>query len=1038
MPYKNYVVSILGPARGASFVSYLVIVAVVALGGGAAFVVLGRAMRDGAHCQAAWIAKLGGGCSAEQLAAKASAASMEAAPAAAGGLFCDRLGCRGIACFAAGTPVATPSGPIAIDRLEAGDLVLAGDGERGVAARRVLSTKRSARRAVLAIAIAGDGASRSDVLHVTPEHPFFTPDRGWRAARDLEPGALVTTDRGLAHIAGVTELAALTTVFNLEVDDLHTYFVGATHALVHNDCTTGAKALVAESVGIEKAFGDLRKEREKELDDARRRAPPPPLPNFGSSIPQGGPYGGGGGGGGSGMGGMGGGGMRGNGPYGGGGGGMGGNGPYGGGGGGGLGGNGPYGGGLGTPGMPSLQAPGSTVFGGSMHFVSDLTYEKLTVRKAEWRRKITETLAAPGTSLDDKKLLAKALLDDLTTGDGPMKKDRTGKTLMSFDFKLEDKLARELGAPTEAARRALVDFANTPAGAEIKPGVLAYVTSFAPGPPMTPDAEKRAAEGLVKSAFASGLQHTLKATLEKGLKEEKDSGNLKRLLQLLYVRDQLARDPKKWGEYTDRTLLEKGIKALESDPFVKKQLADLYGSAEKDARARAIAAWRSKIDYLKSRAFEELLLVHPEEEQARIINDRIAPLALIDTDTATEVLAHLASRNLAKAVAAMTEEELEGALADAFEKLVFDGHDKDLKYAADVSKRVAKVIGPLSKAGKIGDIMRAGSAELAALKVDPATAARFKKVMGALEMLDKNGHASSVSSALGVFFLLADCQDGKAWKDRAATLASFGTIAKTIDSAEGAVKLTSWGLRVYGNSLNVERLKDLQAPNTKAATVAAGKATPAAKILLRAKLAGPAGDLLMAVAAYQKLDKAAELGNVNNAVVNAGKYGTALVAFTAGSYIAIAGIVGLETGPLAPVVWLIAAVGYIGFSLFEDTAEETILRKLGVHVDNNVKAKVSFSHDQVIDREILKYANSCTSDRRNCPGPIGDRARALLDGKDKREYYGDLAALLDPKRNHGAESPVAAFERQSIRERGIKFYEKHGAAPGTCGKCHTK
>jgi hypothetical protein len=143
-------------------------------------------------------------------------------------------------------------------------------------------------------------------------------------------------------------------------------------------------------------------------------------------------------------------------------------------------------------------------------------------------------------------------------------------------------------------------------------------------------------------------------------------------------------------------------------------------------------------------------------------------------------------------------------------------------------------------------------------------------------------------------------------------------------------------------------------------------------------------------------------------------------------------------------VWLVAAIGYIGFSLFEDTAEEAVLKKLQLHVDQTPKK--AFNHQDVIDREIRKYANSCTSDRRNCPGPIGDRARLLLDG-DKKEYYGDLSRFLDPKAKGSKEEllerlkefgggTIEERERAVIRERGVKFYKDHNAAPGTCGNCH--
>ena len=236
-------------------------------------------------------------------------------------------------------------------------------------------------------------------------------------------------------------------------------------------------------------------------------------------------------------------------------------------------------------------------------------------------------------------------------------------------------------------------------------------------------------------------------------------------------------------------------------------------------------------------------------------------------------------------------------------------------------------------------MFRAANAELAALHLTSEQASRFKTALKVFEHLDKNGHATSFASVLGAYFLIADTLAGKAFKDRAATLESFGNIAKTVDSAEGPVKLMAWTLRRIGENSpeEVAALKNIKAPNTSVETVAAGKATPAAKWLLRAKLLGPAGDLLMAASAKTKLEAAANAGDVNGALVNCGKYGSALVAFTPGAYLAAAGVAGFSTGPGAPIVWLIATGVYVGASLYEDSDQEKLMRKLQVHKDNRPK-----------------------------------------------------------------------------------------------------
>ena len=75
-----------------------------------------------------------------------------------------------------------------------------------------------------------DGEGREQTVRVTDEHPFFVASRGWTKAKDLSAGdqllgvageaSTVISNLGEAHPEGVT-------VYNLEVEDDHTYFVRA-------------------------------------------------------------------------------------------------------------------------------------------------------------------------------------------------------------------------------------------------------------------------------------------------------------------------------------------------------------------------------------------------------------------------------------------------------------------------------------------------------------------------------------------------------------------------------------------------------------------------------------------------------------------------------------------------------------------------------------------------------------------------------------------------------------------------------------------
>jgi len=67
---------------------------------------------------------------------------------------------------------------------------------------------------------------------------FNVSGRGWVAAGDLNVGDEVyLIDGSAAYVTGaeLEQLEEPIKVYNLEVDDLHTYFVGDNSVLVHND-----------------------------------------------------------------------------------------------------------------------------------------------------------------------------------------------------------------------------------------------------------------------------------------------------------------------------------------------------------------------------------------------------------------------------------------------------------------------------------------------------------------------------------------------------------------------------------------------------------------------------------------------------------------------------------------------------------------------------------------------------------------------------------------------------------------------------------
>jgi hypothetical protein len=79
-------------------------------------------------------------------------------------------------------------------------------------------------------------------IRTTIEHPFFVDGRGWTKVRDLLPGDRLRTDGGeRVRVESVEDSGNIEPVYNLQVEDCHTYFVSASATdvavLVHNAST---------------------------------------------------------------------------------------------------------------------------------------------------------------------------------------------------------------------------------------------------------------------------------------------------------------------------------------------------------------------------------------------------------------------------------------------------------------------------------------------------------------------------------------------------------------------------------------------------------------------------------------------------------------------------------------------------------------------------------------------------------------------------------------------------------------------------------
>jgi hypothetical protein len=139
------------------------------------------------------------------------------------------------ACFARGTPIATPTGEVPIEQIHVGDSVQAYDFARhSVVTSRVTGTMAHGLRSVLRLA-----SSANVVLRVTPEHPIYVVDTGrFQPVAEIADGVSSLALTSLTSVAAMPlavvrasedEVAA---VYDLTVEGLHNYF--AAGLLVHN------------------------------------------------------------------------------------------------------------------------------------------------------------------------------------------------------------------------------------------------------------------------------------------------------------------------------------------------------------------------------------------------------------------------------------------------------------------------------------------------------------------------------------------------------------------------------------------------------------------------------------------------------------------------------------------------------------------------------------------------------------------------------------------------------------------------------------
>ena len=148
------------------------------------------------------------------------------------------------ACFVAGTPVLTSDGYTSIENVKAGDMVWSKNMLTGeIALKEVVRTFVNETYELVHVYI------NDEEIIATPEHPFYVTSKGWVGAGELRPGDILSLRNGDVAVVGAIWLELLvvpTKVYNFEVEDFHTYYVGDNSVLVHNVCLVKKKGVKIE------------------------------------------------------------------------------------------------------------------------------------------------------------------------------------------------------------------------------------------------------------------------------------------------------------------------------------------------------------------------------------------------------------------------------------------------------------------------------------------------------------------------------------------------------------------------------------------------------------------------------------------------------------------------------------------------------------------------------------------------------------------------------------------------------------------------
>ena len=139
---------------------------------------------------------------------------------------------QNMACFIAGTMVLTAAGLVAIEKIKAGDVVISTNPDTlETAEKPVLETYIRQVDKLVHLTVNGEE------IVTTVDHPFYVQGRGFINAGNLLVGdTLINVNGEDLPVSDciIEDCDSPTTVYNFQVEDYHTYFVGENKVWVHN------------------------------------------------------------------------------------------------------------------------------------------------------------------------------------------------------------------------------------------------------------------------------------------------------------------------------------------------------------------------------------------------------------------------------------------------------------------------------------------------------------------------------------------------------------------------------------------------------------------------------------------------------------------------------------------------------------------------------------------------------------------------------------------------------------------------------------